>query len=208
MSQLFPNDPPPNHSMAEGYFERLYHEMLNWCQGRSWLARLPLWIFLCYIAVRLVQDPAYWSVFNFLNLAIHEWGHVLFRPLGMFMMIAGGTILQLLAPAASIFMFLKQRDYFGIAVCFCWLSTNIYGVALYMSDALKQELELVTVGDAEHITHDWAWLFAQLGVLRHCETIGWFTRQLGFITMLIGLGFGAWLMWQMFQRPGAQKRMR
>jgi len=207
MKDLFPNEPRPTESFFGRLWAHYSTDVLNWCQGRSWLARLPLWLGFVYIAARLVRDPAYWSVFNFLNLAIHEWGHLLFRSFGEFMMVAGGTILQLLAPLGSIFMFLKQRDYFGIAVCFIWLSTNLYGVALYMSDAMTQDLPLVTVGDANHIIHDWYWLFAKMGVLNRCEAIGWFTRQLAFATMLFGLGFGAWLLWQMFKRPGAQKRM-
>lgn len=44
-----------------------------------------------------------------LNLGIHELGHMLFRPAGEFLCIAGGTILQLLIPIISVFMFVRQQ---------------------------------------------------------------------------------------------------
>jgi len=32
-------------------------------------------------------------------------------------------------------MFFRQRDYFAIAFCLGWLSTNLVGVGFYMADA-------------------------------------------------------------------------
>jgi hypothetical protein len=95
-------------------------------------------------------------------------------------------------------VFLRQRDYFAISVCFVWLGVNLYSVGVYMADALRQQLPLVTVGQGhDNITHDWAYLFGRMGCLRSAEGIGWLTRRLGDVAMLTGLGGGLWLMWQM-----------
>jgi hypothetical protein len=187
---------------------RIFHDdATDWCEGRSAAVRAPLWLFLLYVCLQQWWDPAYWSLFNFLNLAIHEGGHLLFRFGGDFICVAGGTILQLFAPLASMVMFLKQRDYFAIAVCFAWLSTNLFGVALYMADADDLALDLVTVGDGEGgITHDWQYMFIRMGMIRHCDAIGWLTRQAGNLSMLVGLILGAWLMWRMFRSTASAPR--
>lgn len=176
----------------------LAEDMRAWCRGRMWLPRLLLWLGLAYVSIRLAGNPLYWSLFHPVNLAIHEGGHLLFGYFGEFIGAAGGTILQLLAPMASMIMFYRQRDYFAIAVCFVWLGINLCAVGVYMGDALKMELPLVTVGqESGVIKHDWAYLFGRMGLLRQAERIGWLTRGFGDVVMLAGLGLGAWLMKEM-----------
>ncbi len=116
---------------------------------------------------------------------------------------AGGSLLQCLAPIISVFVFLRQRDYFGIAVCFGWLATNLVQVGVYMSDAQRMTLPLVSFGgvggDIEQL-HDWHYLFGEMGLLSLSETVGSLTRALGRLPMLICLAGGAWLLWQMVLR--------
>ncbi|MCH7911408.1 MAG: hypothetical protein IIB38_17570 [Candidatus Hydrogenedentes bacterium] len=50
--------------------------------------------------------------FSWLNLGFHEIGHIVFSPLGMFMGILGGSLLQCLVPLLSTIMFYRQRDFF------------------------------------------------------------------------------------------------
>jgi len=200
--------PPPASASQPGLLTRIYlhfrDDIAKWCgEDRSVALRVPLLLLMGYIAVNQWLDPAYWSIFGHLNLPIHEGGHLIFRFAGEFICVAGGTFLQCFVPVASMFMFLKQRDYFAIALCFGWLSTNLYGVALYMADAQKQILQLVTVGDTggRQITHDFHYLFSKLGVLRQCETIGFLTRQLGSLCMLLCLGGMIWLLWKIAKSP-------
>ena len=183
------------------FWEWLYADMLDWCRGRSWEVRLLLWLYVAYLAYCQLADPMSWNALQSLNLPIHEGGHLLFRMFGEFMHVAGGTILQLAAPLFSMVMFLKQRDYFAITFCFGWLSTNFVSMSVYMQDALRQALPLVSAeggGDGEGmIIHDWHWLFGHLGLLQHCEAIGWMVRMLGHLSMLLCLAGGVWLMVQM-----------
>jgi hypothetical protein len=182
------------------FLDWLYADILDWCRGRSWEVRLLLWLYVAYLGYCQFVDPMSWNALQSLNLPIHEGGHLLFRVFGEFMHVAGGTILQLAAPIFSMVMFLKQRDYFGITFCFGWLSTNFVSMSVYMQDAQRLALPLVSAeggGDDGIIIHDWHWLFGHMGLLQHCETIGWLVRQLGHLSMLFCLAAGVWLMVQM-----------
>ena len=131
----------------------------EWCNGRIWVVRVPLWLYLIYAGVHQFRDPiGYCSLFGGINLGIHEGGHLLFRFFGEFICVAGGTIAQLSAPLITAGIFFWQRDYFGICVALGWLSTNLIGVGVYMADAQDMLLPLVTVGGGSEnavVGHDW-----------------------------------------------------
>ena len=80
----------------------------EWGQGRTRLGRLPIVIFFGYLFVRYLQDSNYHSIFGGLNLGVHEFGHLVFGPFGQWLGIAGGTIVQLLAPLSSFVMFYSR----------------------------------------------------------------------------------------------------
>ena len=175
----------------------------QWCRGRNWQIRAPVWLLLAYFGVRQAINPQAWTIFSGINLPIHEGGHLLFRLLGWdFLHVAGGTLLQLFAPLASAVMFFKHRDYFAIAFCLGWLSTNLNNIGVYMADAGVMQLPLVTAeGGGDVVIHDWEFLFSKFGLLQACEAIGWLTRQAGNILMLACLGLGGWLMLRMYWAP-------
>jgi len=183
---------------------RLRQDAQEWCRGRNWAPRAPVWLILAFLGVVQAVRPESWTPFSGINLPIHEAGHLLFRGFGEgFLHVAGGTLLQLFAPLASAVVFLRQRDYFAIAFSLGWLSTNLIGTGVYMADAQALQLPLVTAeGDGGDITHDWEYLFSRIGLLRHCEAVGWLTRQAGNLVMLAGLTLGGWLILQMVRRRG------
>lgn len=175
-----------------------------------WFLRAPVWLYLAYVGVQQFMAPVeYCSIFGGINLGIHEGGHLLFRIFGEFICVAGGTLAQLGAPLISMFIFLKQRDYFGIAFCFGWLSTNLVNVGVYMADAQDMILPLVTVGgggENQVVGHDWRYLFTKLGLLEHDKTIGMLTRGMGSCAMLVALAAGGWLMWEMYKSDWTRVR--
>ncbi len=176
----------------------LYEDILDWCKGRSWEIRAILWLYTAWLGFSQFKEPESWNALQSLNLPIHEGGHLLFRPFGEFFHVAGGTILQLAAPIFSMFMFLKQRDYFAISFCFGWLSTNLVSMSVYMQDARAQALPLVSAeGGDGIIIHDWHWLFSHFGLIEHCEGLGLMVRMLGHASMLFSLAAGVWLFIQM-----------
>jgi len=174
-----------------------HQEVLRWAQEKRWWGwRLPFLLFFAYILVRHLADPYYQSLFKGLNLGIHELGHFVFGLMGEFIGTLGGTLLQCLVPIGSMFMFLRQRDFFAIAVCFGWLSTNLFDVATYAGDARAMELPLVSPGVGD-VIHDWNYLLGQTGLLKADQTIAFLFRLGGVLTMLACLAAGGWLLWKM-----------
>jgi len=189
-----------------GLLACLHDDAVAWCAGRSWLVRLPLLAWFAYILVRHWADPMYQSLFGSLNLGIHEWGHPIFAFLGPFMTAAGGTILQCLAPILSSAMFVRQRDYFAIAVCIAWLSTNCFDVATYAGDARAMQLPLVAPGGGSGYIedmHDWHNMLGRMGMLSWDGAIALLFRIAGSVLMLAALAGGGWLCWRMFKTRDA-----
>jgi hypothetical protein len=115
---------------------------------------------------------------------IHEGGHLLFRFFGEFLMVAGGTILQLAVPLMLAAFFIFHRQIPGTAFCMFFFFEQFLPVGTYMADARAQELPLLTVGDSDNVIHDWAYLFGKLGVLDHDTQIAHGVRVLGWLGMI------------------------
>lgn len=126
-------------------------------------------------------------------IPIHEGGHLLFRIFGEFLMVAGGTALQLLVPFWLALYFFFRRQPQGVAFCLFFMFEQFLPIATYMADARAQELPLLTVGDAEYVIHDWAYLFGKLGLLQHDIQIANAMRAMGWIGMV---GVVIWLVWR------------
>ncbi|NMM13564.1 MAG: zinc ribbon domain-containing protein [Rhodoferax sp.] len=134
-------------------------------------------------------------------LVFHEAGHILFLPLGHWMMVLGGTLGQLLMPAILAgALLLKNRDPFGAAVGLWFFGVSLLDVAPYMFDALQPQLMLLSgqVGDAGG--HDWIYLFSSLGLLAKSQLIGGLTHKLGALVVLLALGWGTWLLRRQYPR--------
>ena len=101
------------------------------------------------------------------NLAVHEAGHLLFRPLGMVAHMAGGTLLQLLAPLAFVASFLCRGRRFDAAVCGLWFAESLMYTATYLGDAYLMALPRVG-GEL----HDWNWLLSRWGLVHEAPAIG------------------------------------
>jgi hypothetical protein len=193
--------PEPQPSLAR----RVRAEAAAWAKGRNWLVRAPLLLWLVWIGARQFGSAEYASLLASLNLGIHEAGHFVFRPFGEVMTVAGGSLLQCIAPVAAIWMFVRQPDWFGAAFSLGWLSTNLHSVGTYMADADAMRLQLVTVGSAESVTHDWRFLLERCDLLHRCETLGALTHGLAHLTMAASIAAGAWLLRRMATAPRAAR---
>jgi hypothetical protein len=168
------------------FLEDLRDLLDEWIDSRDgFVARGLLLVYLAYALVRHLVDPLYRSWFGGITLAFHEMGHILFIPFGRTMTIAGGSIMQLLVPAAAaVYLLLRQRDWYGFAVGLSWLSFSGFELATYVGDASRESLPLVSFGGGYH--HDWSMLLTQWHLLNHCDGIA-----LG-VRVVAGLvGFGA-----------------
>lgn len=71
------------------------------------------------------------SFMHLVNLPFHEAGHVLFRPFGQFMMMAGGSLMQVLAPFICLLAFLlKTRDTFAASMALWWMGESLIDLRL------------------------------------------------------------------------------
>jgi hypothetical protein len=157
-------------------------------------AALAAWvIFYVLFLYQAAHGGGFLLLMDGVFVPIHEGGHLLFRFLGEFASIAGGTILQLLVPFLLATYFLFRRQSQGVAFCAFFLFEQFLPIATYMADARAQDLPLLTVGDAEYVIHDWNYLFGKLGLLEHDVQIAGAVRLIGWLGMM---GVVVWLVWR------------
>lgn len=185
--------------MLKEKFAVFCEEAEDWGKGKSPYLRALLWFFFLYIFLRHIFNRDYHSIFAGINLGIHELGHIILSFTPNLVMVLGGTIFQLAVPIASIFVFLRQRDYFALTFSFGWLSTSLFEVALYAGDAQKQLLPLVSPFGGEDIIHDWNYILGKLGILTLTPFVSAIFLLLAAFSMLISLIWGGWLILMMFQ---------
>lgn len=179
-----------------------WHDAAKWAEGRAWPARALLLVVLAYLGWRHLTEPEYGGVFGGLTLGVHELGHLVFSPFGEWLATAGGSLMQVAAPIAIAYGFLRQRDYYAIAVAGAWEGMSLSNLATYIADARAEELPLVSPfsGDPQH---DWSYLLGSVGLLPQDHLIAGLVHFVAFVTLASSLGFGAWLCVVMARQPGA-----
>ncbi len=139
-------------------------------------------------------DPSQWHLIDGVNLVIHEAGHLIFRPLGEFMMIAGGSLFQVIMPALFVGYFWYHGKYYSAALVLFWVGQSILNVSVYAGDSVALQLPLLGGQDS---LHDWNYMLDHLGLLRSTGKVAGAIRLLG--TVVIALAaVGSFK----FARPG------
>jgi hypothetical protein len=150
-----------------------------------------------YGAIPLLSD---------IDLAVHEFGHMLFMPfgiefLGHTMMILGGSLTQVVFPLIFMFYFLREhensrRDVHAAMVCLWWASMNLLSVALYCADAGPMKLMLISGGTGQEVEgHDWNNLLRIWGVLHHYAGIARAMRAAAWIVCVVSIIAGVLAAW-------------
>ncbi len=153
------------------------------------MARLALTIFLAFYGFSILKHPdAGDAVYN-IDIPIHEFGHYLFWPLGEFMHVAGGTLFEVLFPAAFLVYFARRRDYHAASVILWWIAENFWNISVYAGDALATELPLLGGGDGP-VQHDWNYMLGRFGLLARDQQIAHRIWLTGVILYLIAIGGG------------------
>lgn len=143
-------------------------------------------LFLAMVPLRGRLMSALWPL-DFVNLAFHEGGHVLFGLLGnRFIMVAGGTAMQVLLPAAAVVHFLKRGEKLSACACLFWVGQNFLGIGHYAADARAQLLDLVAGG-----VHDWTYLLEAVGLLTRDAGTGAALQIFGCLIMAVSAAAGA-----------------
>lgn len=133
----------------------------------------------------IAWDPMQGSFLDNVDLPIHEFGHLLFRPLGEFMMIAGGSIFQVIFPLVFVGYFLWQRSFYSAAIVGLWVGQSILNVWVYASDAVVMQLMLTSgMTGSEGGFHDWNYMLTELGWLGSTKTIAGLIRAVGTLVIV------------------------
>ncbi len=128
-------------------------------------------------------------------LIFHEAGHVMFRILGEWMMVLGGSLGQLIMPVVLAgALLVKNRDPYGASIGLWFFGVSLLDLAPYMYDALHPQLMLLSGMTGEEGGHDWIFLFTSLGLLQKSQFIGGVVHKLGALVVILSLGWGAWVL--------------
>ena len=159
---------------------------------------IPAIIFSVYF-LWIAFDPMQGSFLDNVDLPIHETGHLLFRPFGEFMMVAGGSLFQVIVPAVFAVYFLWQQSFYSAAIVMLWVGQSILNVWVYASDAVVMQLVLTSgFTGTEGSFHDWNYLLTALGLINSTKAVAGVIRFAGTIT-IIGAGLAA--VYFSFERP-------
>jgi hypothetical protein len=157
--------------------------------GPYW--RLPLLLWLGWTGWRHLTDPDYWSIFSGIIFGSHEFGHLFFAFMGQFMAVAGGSLMQLLAPIGAGALLLARRDYFGASAAGCWLSFSLSNLAVYVGDAVAQELPLVSFSP-DGGEHDWFYLLDHFNALGYDLRLALIIRRISLLVLAASFLTGLW----------------
>ncbi|HWT02679.1 MAG TPA: hypothetical protein VN256_20700 [Pyrinomonadaceae bacterium] len=124
--------------------------------------------------------PDSWRLIDGVNLVIHEAGHVVFRPFGEFLAIAGGSLFQVIVPAVFAGYFYFNNKPYSCALVLFWAGESLLNVSVYAADSVAMQLPLL---GGDNSIHDWNYLLEHLGLLRQTAGIAFLIRALG--TLLI-----------------------
>lgn len=170
-----------------------------WTKGKYWWARLPLYLWFCYITAKYFDSYQYAmyrmaNIINAIDFGIHELGHMLFIPLGTFMTIAGGSIMQVLFPLIWMGVALHRKWYFAAGLCLVWAGLSLIDVSVYAADAQVRILPLVTMGSDYDSAHDWYQLLTRLDMLDQTDQVASVIRNSGIVAVWTGLLWSGILM--------------
>jgi hypothetical protein len=154
-------------------------------QGRRW--RAVLTALLAVYGFRCLTTPGEYRWLDSLDLAIHETGHLVFGFGGENLTLLGGTLFQLLVPAAFVAALWRAGDRHGATVPLWWMGQNCWNISVYIRDARAQELPLVGGGE-----HDWAILLANWDWLSRDQALGDAVHLFGVVLYVLAT-IGGWI---------------
>ncbi len=96
-------------------------------------------------------------VLAWINLAIHEFGHLVTYVFPDLVTAMMGSIAQVALPLAIAGYFLHRRELVSGMLCLAWAGTSAHEAAIYIGDAPYERLELIGG------QHDWAFVFGPQG---------------------------------------------
>jgi len=156
--------------------------------GSRSLARAAFMLCVAIYATIRLTNLGWWDLFDDVNLAIHEAGHVFFGVFGDIPGVLGGSLFQVIVPAVFAGYFFRSRQRFSGAMTLAWVAQSLVNVSIYISDARAQELDLL---GGENSIHDWWYILINWDLLDADLRIGSFVRFIAAMLFLAALVIGA-----------------
>lgn len=172
----------------------------EYSKGKTWYWYIPAWLIGLYIFTKLLDyklgepSPFIIMVPSSFNFILHEMAHLFTGFLPSIFTAAAGSFSEILLGILLIGAAFRSYSYFASLFGFLWFMLAMASTGDYMSDARSQLLPLVSFGGDDAI-HDWHFVFGELGLLQADTFIGGFTRFIGVLAGLVGLGIGAWIIY-------------
>lgn len=138
-------------------------------------------VVLALYTIRVLATWQAWHLPDFINLPVHETGHLVFGWGGDMLAALGGTLLQLIMPISFAVAFHRRADRRGTGLMIWWLGQSAINVARYVADARAQVLPLVGGGE-----HDWTFLLTSWNLLQQDQEVAVAIRTLGAAAMILG----------------------
>ena len=163
----------------------------------------PKLIFAGVLAVYflwIAYNPMAGSFLDMVDLPIHETGHLLFRLFGEFMMVAGGSLFQVIVPAVFVGYFYWHEKYYSAAIVLFWVGQSILNVFVYAADAVVMQLVLTSgLTGSEGSFHDWNYLLTTTGLIGATKTVAGIIRLFGTLTIIAAGVFSVYF--SLFDEP-------
>ncbi|MDQ3623577.1 MAG: hypothetical protein M3463_13980 [Verrucomicrobiota bacterium] len=137
---------------------------------------------LAVYGISCLWTPGSGGLLDGVDLAIHETGHLLFSPFGEVATALGGTLFQLIIPAAFFVSFWRRGDRYAAAYPLWWMAQNLWNISVYVADARAQDLPLVGGGE-----HDWTFLLGEAGWLARDVALGEAIHATGVAVYMLSL---------------------
>ena len=167
---------------------------------------LPKLIFAVLLTIYflwIAYDPMQGSFLDHVDLPIHETGHLLFRPLGEFMGIAGGSLFQVTFPAVFVGYFIWRLEYYSAAIVLFWVGQSILNVWVYAADAVVMQLVLTSgFTGSEGSFHDWNYMLTATGLINSTKTVAGLIRAVGTIVIVTAAFFSIY--YSLYPPPDAE----
>ena len=142
-------------------------------------------VLLSFYFLWIAWDPMQGSFLDNVDLPIHETGHLLFRPFGEFMMVAGGSLFQVVFPLIFAGYFIWRKQHYSAAIVTLWVGQSVLNVWVYASDAVVMQLVLTSgFTGSEGSFHDWNYLLTSTGLLDSTKGVAKVIRFFGTLTII------------------------
>lgn len=147
--------------------------------------KLVFAVLLSIYFLTVAYAPLNGSFLDLVDLPVHETGHLLFRPFGEFLMIAGGSLFQVIIPIVFVGYFVWYEKYYSAAMVLFWVGQSLLNVFIYASDAVVMQLVLTSgLTGSEGGFHDWNYLLSETGLVNSTKTVAGLIRFLGTLTII------------------------